>query len=86
MQFLRQLISPITDRDWDLDGAKLVGVLIVALGFVVLTVCLIRWDFDPGPFGLSLCGFGGGLLGWRAHTDRPVEPRPDRSDRYRDGH
>jgi len=70
LNLLKQLIAPITDRDWDIDGAKLAGVLTVALGIAVLVACLIRWDFGPGPFGLSLVGSGGALLGWRAHTDR----------------
>jgi hypothetical protein len=71
-KFLKQtLLAPITDVKWDVDGAKLAGVLIVAFGLTAFMKAIVIWDFAPTPQIIAWIAVGSGLLGWRAHTDTP---------------
>lgn len=71
----KQIIAPFTDKDWDLDGQKLVGWGIVALGVTIIIQCMVKWDFSGNApnYALVLIGFGGGMIGWRSHTDQGVK-------------
>ncbi len=73
MKFFKQIWSTISDQSWDADAAKVSGFFMVILGLTILVVCTIKWDFStPAQVALALVGAGGGLLGWRAQTDKPV--------------
>ena len=69
--FFKQLWSLVTDKDWDADAQKIVGILAVSLGFAVMATCTLKWDFQgQAPiYGSALITLGVGLLGWRGHTD-----------------
>jgi hypothetical protein len=70
-----QVWALITDKDWDLDPQKLIGFIVAGSGAVIFVVVAIRYaiggpiDSTAAGIGIGAIAAGGGLLGWRNHTD-----------------